>query len=133
MQTIILEKLKGLRIVSSHARRQSLENGVLLDITLSARKVGFMYPVAVTRSLWEGYIKPSPQDQQADTQSVSGRLWDLLWSLKCAISGRIGHIDGSTVIFPVQFVINGEVEEVSLKAIGGVGSDMKPVLTVTRA
>ena len=30
MQTIILEKLKGLRIVSSHARRKSLENGVLV-------------------------------------------------------------------------------------------------------
>ena len=59
-----------------HTRAQTLKDGALKDISGLAKEVGFIYPVAVTRAVWDSCIKwgkecPAVQDED-------GRTWDLL-------------------------------------------------------
>src|SRR5690606_16136022 len=69
--------------IYSYSRQQAIDDGVLVDITEMAQEAGFRFPVAVTRTVWET-ITPSPTDI---TQSISGRVWDMLWMLRLAAKG----------------------------------------------
>lgn len=59
-------------LIHSYSRKQAIEDGILINVTETAREAGFRYPVAVTRAVWDEILTPSPSDT---TQSVSGRLW----------------------------------------------------------
>jgi len=64
-------------VISVYTRAQAIEDGILVDVSDTAREAGFKIPVAVTRTVWtriialpEGYL---------GFQDESGRLWDVLW------------------------------------------------------
>ena len=48
----------------------------LMDATALAREAGIRYPVLLTRSVWDRYVKV-PEGIIA--QDETGRLWDILW------------------------------------------------------
>lgn len=113
-----------MEVIYSYSRKQAIEDGVLVDVTDMAREAGFRFPVAVTRTVWDTILTPSPSDT---IQSTSGRLWDCLWMLLLAIKrGK-----GESVIF-FSFIVNDEGEEklVNLKAICHAGDMMEPVITI---
>ena len=112
-------------VISSYSRAQAIEDGVLIDVSEVAKEAGIKFPVAVTRTVWDGYIVPDPRAEKYG-QSESGRLWDVLNLLRHA--ARRG---GSELIFAVYFIMKERQKRlVTLKAVCGPGDEAEPVITV---
>jgi hypothetical protein len=115
-------------LIYSYTRQQALTDGVLVDATSLAREAGFVFPVALTETLYHSYIVPA-LDLVTEGQSIQGRLWDLLFVLRFAIA-KARNAD--TILFTVLFLMSPGATPVpiDLKAICGPGDDGEPVLTV---
>ena len=64
-------------VIFAYTRQQALADGVLVDASDLAREAGFVFPVALTETLYHAFIVPA-LDLVAEGQSIQGRLWDLL-------------------------------------------------------
>ena len=88
---------------------------------------GIRFPVALTRAAWERCVAVRPG---VLCQDEAGRLWDVLWMLRCAI----GRQSGRRVVYYGVHVRNDNRERtpplVRLKAVCGPGDRGEPVLTV---
>lgn len=130
----------------SYTRAQAIADGVLVNLTnatddhgqLLCRQAGFKVPVAITRAAWAKVIeaggawKPGDHGEVLELkggQSLTGRLWDVLWMLHVA-SGRACPTD--RVHFEVLVDVQGEGrhELVKLWALCGPGDSAEPVLTI---
>jgi hypothetical protein len=115
-------------LIFAYTRKEALEDGVLVDVSVLAKEAGYRWPVALTSRLYQEYIVPSPS--MADSgQSETGRLWDLLTMLRLAI---LRSKENSQLSFSVLFVMQNEAESilVDLVSVCGPGDDGSPVLTV---
>jgi len=73
-------------VIYAYTRAQALEDGVLVDVSETAREAGFKIPVAVTRAIWDQCIEWTDKDTDNQTiQDEAGRLWDVLSMLMFAI------------------------------------------------
>ena len=63
--------------ISTYTRAQAIEDGILVDVSDTAREAGFRIPVAVTRTVWNRII--ALPDGYRGFQDEAGRLWDVLW------------------------------------------------------
>jgi len=132
--------------IFSYSRAQAIADGVLVDLTTAADdkgqrlcpQAGFKVPVAITRAAWAktieagGNWKPDGEGELLELkggQSLTGRLWDLLWMLRVA-SGKAANSD--RVYFQVLVDVDGDGrrETVSLWALCGPGDDARPVITI---
>src|SRR6266702_4308744 len=77
-------------LVFSYSRKEAIVDGVLIDVTETAREAGFRYPVALTAALWSD-VNAIPESVK--WQDVTGRLWDILWM---GVNAIRGSADGST-------------------------------------
>ena len=127
-------------------RAQAIADGVLVDLTTATddrghrlcHQAGFKVPVAITRTAWAKTVEAGGTwKQHGDDeilllkggQSLTGRLWDVLWML--AVAGRqAGQTD--RVHFQVLVDVHGDGrhETVKLWAHCGPGDDAKPVITI---
>lgn len=112
-------------VIFSYTRKQAIEDGVLIDVTHTAKEAGIKYPTAITATLWETYIVPT-EDVKNNGQSIDGRLWDTLWMFRNAAKKE----PGDTLLFKLYFIIAGQQELVTLKAICGPGDEGEPVITI---
>ena len=64
-------------VIFSYTRALAIEDGILVDVSETAREAGFKIPVAVTRGVWERLVA-LPEGYQG-FQDERGRLWDVLW------------------------------------------------------
>src|SRR5262245_52985602 len=69
-------------LIHSYSRAQAIEDGVLIDVSATAREAGIRWPVALTRAAWERCVSVPPG---VACQDEVGRLRDVLWMLACAI------------------------------------------------
>lgn len=114
-------------VIYAYTRAQAIEDGQLIDVSEMAREAGVRFPVAVTASVWHTYVVPDERSRKYG-QSEQGRLWDILWLLRCAI--RSGD-KGDTVTFQVRFIMKEkQLKVVMLKAVCGPGDDLEPVITI---
>ena len=68
-------------VIYRYTRAQAIEDGVLVDVSETAREAGFRWPVAMTSAAWADCVAWSEEDNQRQVnQDESGRLWDVLWS-----------------------------------------------------
>lgn len=129
-----------------YTRAQAIAEGVLIDLTSATDdkgqplclEAGFKVPVAITRPAWAktieagGTWKTEGEGEILELkggQSLTGRLWDVLWMLRTAC----GQASGSERIhFQVLVDANGDGrhETVRLWALCGPGDDAKPVITI---
>ncbi len=122
--------MEDMPIIFSYTRAQALQDGVLVDLTEWARELGFRFPVACTRALWDGFLVP-PSCTLG--QSERGRAHDLLWLLSCAIR-RSRDSQSSETRFSVLF--QGTLSQPKrrtqqeFKAVCGPGDLGEPVITV---
>ena len=73
-------------VVYSYTRAQAIADGVLVDITDTAREAGFQRSVAMTDAAWDDCVAWSDDDNAAQIyQDESGRLWDVLTMAMFAI------------------------------------------------
>ena len=116
-------------IIYSYTRKQALEDGVLIDVTETAKEAGFVVPVAVTNGLYAEYIEPSESLKNLG-QTTNGSLWDVLFMLHLKIHNCP---KANTVIYTVAFEKeNGMTDEINLKAVIDGGDDGNPVLTIMK-
>jgi len=130
----------------SYTRAQAIADGLLVDLTTAADdkgqrlcpQAGFKVPVAITRTAWAKTIEAGGSwkaDGEGEIlelkggQSLTGRLWDMLWMLRVA-SGA--SMNSDRIHFQVLVDVHGDGrhEAVSLWAHCGPGDDAQPVITI---
>ena len=109
-------------IISVYTREQAIADGLLIDVSATAKEVGIRYPVAVTQSLWHEHVIPSDFLKKRG-QTERERLWDILWLF--VIAARRAH--GRTEI---RFHVQLGSRLVELKAHCGPGDNGEPVITI---
>ena len=113
-------------VIYSYTRAQALADGVLVDVTETAKEAGITYPVAVTSGLWHKYVVPD-EPSKLHCQSTEGRLWDTLWLFRYAAAG----FSGDLLYYEVLYVMEGrKMNKVKLKALCGPGDNGEPVITI---
>lgn len=123
----------GLDIIHMYGLAQAIADGVLVDVTATAREAGFQYPLALTRAVYDRFVQV-PEGVFA--QDEAGRLWDILWMLSCTIQsakGRPVPVVSRTDRILFQVLVrndNRRTDLVKLKAICGPGDEGEPVITV---
>jgi hypothetical protein len=114
-------------LIHRYTRADAIRDGVLIDVSETAKEAGIRYPVALTAAVWASCVAV-PHGVQC--QDESGRLWDLLWMLLLAVRRSDG---GPEVRFGVH-VRNDNRERtpplVRLKALCHPGDQAEPVITV---
>jgi hypothetical protein len=99
---------------------------VLIEVSAVAREAGIRYPTALTRSVWEQYVRVPPG---VEAQDEAGRLWDILWMLRYGICAAKG--DGPTLHYRLHVRnTNGWPKPVTLKCVCAPDDDGTPCLTV---
>ena len=78
--------------ISTYSRAQAIEDGILVDVSDTAREAGFNIPVAVTHRVWNRLVA-LPEGYRG-CQDERGRLWDVLWmarhyALRASNSDRV--------------------------------------------
>ena len=110
--------------ISTYTRAQAIEDGILVDVSTAAREAGFKFPVAVTPTVWDGYVVPDSRARYY--QDEMGRLWDILSVLRFYV--RRG---GSEIRFPVTMIMKArQRRNIVFKALCGPGDDAEPVITI---
>src|SRR5712692_8787925 len=93
------EETKGFwddaEVISAYTRTQALEDGVLVDVSETAREAGIKFPVALTAAVWGQYVEVP---EGVTGQDEAGRLWDILWMFRCAAA----RFDGDTLLFKLS-------------------------------
>ncbi len=133
-------------VIFRYSRAQAIADGVLVDLTsatddkgqLLCPQAGFKVPVAITRTAWAqtieagGSWKPDQDGEVLELkggQSLTGRLWDVLWVLRTAC-GQADTTDRVHFRVLVDVHGDGRREAVSLWALCGPGDDAQPVITI---
>lgn len=122
--------------IHTYSRADALEDGVLVDVSQTAKEAGFVFPVAVTAGVWAD-VNDIPEAKQG-IQDVDGRLWDLLFSaaqrckavheLPCS-GKRSDEEDG----LPFDLIMHvGSAPYYHAKVHLGPGDEMEPVITILR-
>jgi hypothetical protein len=120
----------GADIISVYTREQAIDDGVLIDVTETAREAGFVFPVAMTCGAWGDLVawdseNPWPQDE-------SGRLWDVLTMMRFASKRQTAATDRVTC--EVLRVPNRKDARKAVLAkfyaVCGPGDEGEPVVTV---
>jgi hypothetical protein len=118
---------ENVELIHRYTRADALRDGVLIDVSPIARETGIRFPVALTVAVWERCVAVPPG---IVCQDEAGRLWDVVWMLRCAISG---HSASNVVRFALHVRNDnrdGIPPLVRLKAECGPGDHGEPVVTV---
>ncbi len=120
-------------VIYRYTRAQALEDGVLVDVSNTAREAGFRWPVALSCAAWEECVAWSDEDSLRQTdQDPAGRLWDVLWMAYVAI--RQAPAGGSELQFKLYCVPRGgkatKARLTTLKLVCGPGDEGEPVVTI---
>jgi len=75
---------KDAEIIDSYTADDAIEDGYLTDVGAIAKEAGFKIPVRITSGVFET-VKPSKKAQEYG-QDYEGRLWDLLYMCRLAVS-----------------------------------------------
>jgi len=115
-------------LIYSYTRAQALADGVLIDVSALAREAGFKLPVAVSDSLYHGYLTP-PLDLAKAGLSLDGRLWDVLSNLRYAIKAA-PETDRLSFTVLFQMAPDSTPVPVDLLAVCGPDDSGSPVITI---
>lgn len=110
-------------IIYAYTRTQAIEDGVLIDVTETAKEIGIALPTAVTIGVWESCIAYQPGQCRRDEY---GRTYNILWMVKQIIGKR-------TEPFEIAFTVpvrepNFVLAMRELKAHCGPGDPGEPVV-----
>lgn len=129
---------KGFEVVNTYTRAEAIADGTLVDVSDTARKMGFKFPVALSAAVWHDVAQWTDYDdakQGGAGQSTEGRLRDLLLMGFQAIKraprgGGLSRLEFSMLRVPRdgQSAKPTLVEHLILHC--GPGDNLEPVLTI---
>ncbi|WJW74675.1 hypothetical protein QVG61_09195 [Thiohalobacter sp. IOR34] len=127
-----IDELFG-EVIHAYTRAQAIEDGVLVDVSETAREAGFRWPVALTRAAWADCVAWTEDDNHRQVyQDESGRLWDVLWMAFNAIRGAAAG--KSQIVYQLYRVPRDgksvEARLTALKLVAGPGDAGEPVVTI---
>lgn len=116
-------------MIHGYSRADAIADGVLVDVSETAREAGIRLPVALTRSVWVKYVEV-PEGVLA--QDESGRLWDILFMFRYEAAKRGGC---SELLYKLSVRNDNAPDfssqhEVTLKAVCVPGDGAAPVITI---
>jgi hypothetical protein len=115
-------------IIYRYTRAQALADGFQVDVTATAKEAGIIYPVFLTRLVYEAYVVVLPG---IEGQDMAGRLWDIVWILRHAI--RRARPGQNRIPFAL-YVRNGNYPARLVKLVTQCGpldiDDPQPAITV---
>jgi hypothetical protein len=100
-------------VVFSYTRRQALADGVQVDVSKMAAEAGFRIPVFITDTVYSQYVRVP---EGVEMQDEEGRLWDILWMLRCAIKTTDSQDDR----LPFQLYVRNDNRESRLVILHSV-------------
>jgi len=111
-------------VIHAYTRSDALADGVLINVSGTAKEAGIRFPVALTQAVWEGFVRVP---EGVTCQDERGRLWDIVWMLRAAIS----RTQGDTCCFTVHVRNDSRrPKPVQFKALCHGGDNAEPVITV---
>ncbi|SCC95231.1 conserved hypothetical protein [Thiomonas sp. X19] len=127
--------------IHTYTRAQAIEDGMLIDVSTTAREAGIVWPVALTSAAWADACAWTDADDKrkgggACWQSESGRLWDVVWMASRAIRAglRRGHDGRDPILFQVLRIPRDgrgvRPRLATLKLQVGPGDAGEPVITI---
>ncbi len=127
--------------IHSYTRAQAIEDGVLIDVSTTAREAGIVWPVAMTAAAWADCVTWSDADEARKGytgQSESGRLWDVCWMLSRVVLRAARQGLQASAAHPMYVELLRTPREgrgvkprlVHLKFIVGPGDEGRPCITV---
>ena len=128
----------GAPVIHRYTRADAIRDGMLADVTETAREAGFRIPVAIPAAVQDQCVRCTEDDARRKPQvhqDEDGRLWDVLWMAACkarevARSGR----NASSSLFQVIVIPrpgHGRQRLRTLKLVIGPGDAAQPVATIT--
>ncbi len=131
-------------VIHRYSRAQAIEDGVLVDVSETAREAGIVFPVAVTQTVWSDCCEWTEADTKrsrslACGQSTRGRLWDIVnlarFAIKIAARQRARGVDplSRELVFGLKRLPrpgNGRRQNVRLKLVVGYGDTGESVITI---
>lgn len=118
--------------IYAYTRAQALEDGVLVDVTETAKEAGFRVPVAMTTAAWADAVEWTEADSKRQTsQDQSGRLWDVVWMAYLAV--RRGGMEPRKTFQLLRVPRGGRGVRPRLTTLHihiGPGDSIEPVITI---
>ena len=115
-------------VIHRYTRAQALADGVLVDVSETAKEAGFAVPVALTQAVWAQYVAVP---EGVECQDEAGRLWDVLWMSRHGIIKA--QANASERLFQLHVRNDnrrGTPPLVTLKAVCGPDDEARPCITI---
>lgn len=114
-------------VIDVYSRTEAIEDGLLVDLSSTAREAGVPYPVAVTSTVYADCIGFPVDDSVWDENE---RVRDLLTTVSAFVRMAKGERE---VMFEMPiFDDDGECQPIALKLVCGPGDMGEPVLTILK-
>lgn len=115
-------------VVHSYTRKQAIADGFQVDVSQVAKEAGIKFPVFVTRSVFDQYVAVP---EGVTDQDEAGRLWDLIWMMRCAIAQSRSNSDR----LPFQLYVRNNNQKARLITLHSVCSALdlnepQPAITI---
>ena len=77
-------------VIYSYTRAHAVADGEQVEVTKTAEEAGLIYPLFLTRAVYDSFVTVPPG---VTAQDEAGRLWDIVWMLRCAIGSALHMTD----------------------------------------
>ena len=119
--------------ISVYTRQQAIDDGVLVDVTDTAKEAGFKLNTCVTSAVWNDCCAWTEDDVQQSRylQDQSGRIWDVVYMAAIAARENTSNSQVHYVISRIPRPGNADVSKtVTLKLHVGPGDKGEAVITI---
>lgn len=128
---------EDIKLIDAYSRAQAIEDKVLIDVTKTAKEVGYKFPVAISAALWS-MIKDVPKSKYGG--DPEGRMWDVLCMGYMAIRRNSNsdtvQINYKLILPHIEYCLEDDKRKEhlkiyqTLKIILGPDDDFQPCLTI---
>ena len=77
-------------VIYSYTRAHAVADGEQVEVTKTAEEAGLIYPLFLTRRVYDAYVTIPPD---VTAQDEASRAWDIVWMLRCAIGSALHMTD----------------------------------------
>jgi hypothetical protein len=119
-------------VISEYSRAEAIADGVLVDVSQTAKEAGIRFPCAMTAAAWETCVTWSNADTEAQgvPQDEMGRLWDILMVFRYAARTTSGNDLHFTVLIVPPDGRAKRAKSTKLRATCSAGDTLEPVITI---
>ena len=124
------------RVIHAYTRAEALADGVLVDVTTTAREAGFKVPTAVTAAVFNECVEWTEADAEKSSayQDQEGRLWDVVYLAAFKARTLVARsVRQNQLIFELHGVPRPgrtHPRRRTLKLVIGPGDNHEPVATI---